>query len=58
MSIPVFVPTLSRLLFFPSVNNASVVDLLDAIWERVKARLEEHEVKISALSIRTLVSDF
>jgi hypothetical protein len=61
MSIPVFVPAFSRVLFPPSDKTNSVGKLLRAIWdledENMNLPLREKGVKFSQLSLRSLVSD-
>jgi hypothetical protein len=61
MSIPVFIPTLSSLIFAPLDNGYSVGTLLRAIWNSetfaVDLLLQEKGVSFSQLSLRSLVSD-
>jgi hypothetical protein len=60
MSTPVFIPILSFLARIPSGNISCVSDLLKAIWAISKENdlhLEDREVQLSQLSLRSLVSD-
>ena len=60
MSTPVFIPILSFLACIPSGNISCINDLLKAISAISKEndlRLENREVLLSQLSLRSLVSD-
>jgi hypothetical protein len=56
MSIPVFIPILSKLALISS-STSCISDLLKAIWGEENLRLADWEVKFSQLSLRSLVSD-
>ena len=59
MSIPVYIPTVSLLIFAPS-NKSSILVLLKSIWTEsaVDLVLQEMGVKFTKISLRTLVSYF
>jgi hypothetical protein len=58
MSIPVFVPALSRVFSPPSDKNNSVGKLLKALWYLEDENVNLHlGVEFPQLSLRSLVSD-
>jgi hypothetical protein len=57
MSIPVFIPILSGLTLISLGNISCVNDLLKAIWWQENLQFEDHAVRFSQLSLRSLVSD-
>jgi hypothetical protein len=58
MSIPVFIPTLSQALLFPSGNNTIILRLLGTIWKEVDVLFPKIQgIEFTQLSLRSLVSD-
>lgn len=57
MSIPVFVPIISQLLFVRSGDDFRISNFLCAVWERMEPYLKGMEVDLSLVSLRSLVGD-
>jgi hypothetical protein len=58
MSIPVFIPTLSRVRRFSSGDDNTILGILGTIWKEVDVLFPKIQgIEFTQLSLRSLVSD-